>query len=156
MISIGCDYSASECFLAVSDGEKVLHTFKIRLEGDLSQQRHEYFVRVQQIFMSILKNYNINKVLWLEEPWVSGSHFPQAAIKLARNAAYIELAAIECGIDVRHIHISTWRKGIYGHGKPQDPKGTAKAWVLYNLGYETKNHNLAEAACIAVYGIRNG
>lgn len=153
MPSIGCDYSASECFLAISSKERVLHTFKLKLAGDLSEQRRNYFYSIQKVLQTILEEFpDCKRELYIEEPWVAGMHFPQAAIKLARNCAYIELAALESNMEVRFVHISTWRKGVYGNGKPQNPKGTAIAWVLYNLGYETKNHNLAEAACIGYYG----
>jgi hypothetical protein len=153
-IVVGCDYSASEAFLAVVKDERVAHTVKLKLAGDLEEQRLRYFLNLQYTFASLRDEKICETTLYIEEPWIAGGHFPQAGLKLARNAAYIELAAITMGYRVIHVHVMTWRKGVYGHGKPQNPKGTATEWCLYNLGYETKNHNLAEAACISYYGSR--
>lgn len=153
MPSLGCDYSAAEAYLSVSDGERVLHAAKIKLQGDLAEQRRDYLNNLCRIMNSLKEEFKID-TLWLEEPWIAGSHFPQAGLKLARNAAYIEVSALGIGLDVIRVHVMTWRKGIFNTGKPQDPKKTAVAWVLYNLGHETKNHNEAEAALIATYGER--
>lgn len=154
MLCVGADYSAQEAFLALSDGETVQHTFKLKLAGDLSEQRRDYLDLLARTFSACLK-LEIKPILFMEQPWIAGAHFPQAGLKLARNAAYIEVSALAVGMDVRFVHVSTWRKAVYGNGKPQDPKGTAVSWVLYNLGFETKNHNLAEAACIATYGAKH-
>ena len=153
---VGCDYSASEAFLAVTHDESVVHSSKWKLGGDLSQQRHNYFQELQMAFDALHIDKICEPILYMEEPWINGMKFPQAGIKLARNSAYIELAAITMGYTVVHVHVMTWRKGVYGNGKPQDPKGTAKAFCLYNLGFETKNHNIAEAACISYYGSKQG
>lgn len=154
MPSIGCDYSSQDAHIAVSDGETVLHFVKVHLAGDLSEQHSEYFHRLIATFETLIEEFKCEPILWIEEAWVNGFRFPQAALKLARNAAVIELSAAEAKMEVRRVHISTWRKEIFGNGKPQDPKGTAKAWVLYNLGYETKDDNKADAACISVFGTR--
>lgn len=151
---VGCDYSASEAFLVVEKDERVINFSKTKLGGDLAEQRLDYFQALQSEFKTLQIEDRCDPILYMEEPWVAQGHFVNAAIKLARNAAYIELAAITQGYQVIHVHVGTWRKGVYGNGKPQDPKGTAKAWCLYSLGYDTKNHNLAEAACISYYGGR--
>jgi Holliday junction resolvasome RuvABC endonuclease subunit len=158
MPSIGVDYSAQEAYLALTDAysEKVLHTVKLKLAGDLPEQRRAYLDNLTRMFASLIENFELNMVLWVEQPWVAGNHFPNTALKLVRNATYIEVAALAAGLDVRFVHVSTWRKAVFGNGKPQDPKGTAVAWVLYNLGFETKNHNSAEAACIGFYGDKYG
>lgn len=155
MPSIGVDYAVQDAHIAVSDGERVLHYTKVHLAGDLSEQHSSYFHNLQSTFQTLMEEFKCPPILWIEEAWVNGMRFPQTAIKLAKNTAVIELAAAECGMEVRRVHISTWRKAIFGNGKPQDPKGTAKAWVLYNLGFETKDDNKADAACISVYGVRN-
>lgn len=154
MPTIGCDYSGTVAYFAVSNGERVLHTAKVKLEGDLASQRRNYLDMLTKILDSMKYGYSCQEIMYLEQPWVAGNHFPQTAIKLARNAAYIEVAGLAAGLDVRTVHISSWRKEIYGNGKPTNAKGTAIEWVLYNLGYETKDHNYAEAACIAVFGER--
>lgn len=152
MATIGCDYSAKEAYFSIVEDEKVLQTAKVVLKGDLSEQRRDYLDALTKVLNSFTQNCQINDELFIEQPWVAGSRFPMTAIQLARNCAYIEVAALAAGFDVRFVHISTWRKAIYGNGKPTDTKGTAIAWVLYNLGFETKNHNYAEASCIAQYG----
>lgn len=150
MAVIGCDYSASEAFFAIVNNEEVQLHEKIKLLGDLEKQKAEYFGKLKNFFH---KSWDANDgTLYMEEPWVAQGHFVNAAIKLARNAAWIEMAASVSGYKVVKVHVSTWRKGVYGNGKPQDPKGTATAWCLYNLGFETKNHNFAEAACISYFG----
>lgn len=152
MSVVGCDYSASEAFLAIEYDGRIINSSKHKLKGDLSEQRLAYFQELQSEFKTLQLEERCEPVLYIEEPWTNGLKFPQASIKLARNQAYIELAAITMGYKVVLVHVMTWRKGVYGNGKPQDPKGTAIAWCLYNLGYETKNHNLAEAACISYFG----
>lgn len=156
MSVVGCDYSASEAFLAVAHEGNVINFSKFKLKGDLASQRLEYFRQLQLEFGDLQSEERCEPILYLEEPWVAQGHFVKAAIMLARNAAVIEIAAITMGYAVIPVHVSTWRKGVYGHGKPQDPKGTAREWVLENLRYETRNHNLAEAACISYYGGHQG
>lgn len=54
--------------------------------------------------------------------------------------------------DVHGVPPSTWRKGVYGKGRPLDPKMMAIEYFMNKTGMVPKNHDMAESFLIAAYG----
>lgn len=55
--------------------------------------------------------------------------------------------------DVHAVEPATWRKAVYGNGRPQDPKTTAIHYYIAATGVVPETHDEAEAYCIARYGL---
>lgn len=167
MPCLGVDYSGSEVYIAVANHNKIPHTVKLKLAGSTAAQRLLFWQNIGTTLKTLHEEFKCHDIVFIEEPWIAGNHFPKAGQMLTRTATFLEIACIYHHLEPRFVHPMTWRKAIYGTAKPQDPKGTAVGWVKENLDLEVPvmgatgrgkkpNHNFAEAAIIAIYGERMG
>lgn len=101
--------------------------------------------------------------LWIEGSWVNGSRYPRSGLMMARTASTVESIALRAGLNPHFVHPLTWRKGVYGNGRPANPKTAALKFVKETLHYDLPvmgssgrgsklDHNYAEAIAIACYG----
>lgn len=151
MSSIGADFSGSAAYIGVVKGHTVLATSSIRL----MDSPYTFFHTIQNWLGTVYKEHNTEPKLWIEQPFVAGSRFPQVALKLVRTATILEIAALEAGLEPCFVHPLTWRKKVYGHGRVDDIKERARTTAAELLGFETKHkidHNICEALLIAYYG----
>lgn len=148
---IGADLSGRVIYLAVTNGTKVLNTLNLDLSVDLLGS----FNILQEWLTTLQLELRTHKDIFIEEPWVNGSHFPKAGMMITRTATILEVAAVTCDYRPILVHPGTWRKAIYGNAKQLEYKELARKTVLNMFGYETKHknqHNTAEAALISHYG----
>jgi hypothetical protein len=149
--SIGVDYSGSVAYLGVVKNDRVLATSTINL-GD---SPYTFFHTIKAWLKTIYEEHDTNPELWIEQPFVVGTRFPQVALKLVRTATILELAALEAGIEPCFVHPGTWRKKVYGNGRPDDLKQRARDTAKKLFSFETKyknQHNICEGLLIAHYG----
>lgn len=91
----------------------------------------------------------------IEEPWINGQVFPRSAVLLTRMATFIEIACLDTNYVPVYVHPLTWRKKVYGSGRPKgDIKKLAMGWVMSEYDFTPQDHNYAEAILIASYGIQ--
>jgi len=149
LITLGSDYSGSKVFLGLLSDNHVVGTVEI----DTTFPKKGVDM-LRSIFKEWVDDWNLDK-LWAEEAWVNGQRFPKSGMMLSRTAAFLEIAALDSGIHVEFIHPMTWRRTVYGHAKPANPKEAARTYVKELFGWETKfkkDHNTCEAILLAHYG----
>lgn len=154
LISIGADYSATQVWLAVLDDKKVVHAFGSADVG-LEESEYEFFWQsLKAVLASISSNFEC-QWLYLERPFVNNQHRSYSGLQMMRMCTYIETAAYACDITTTLVNPQSWRKVVFGNGRPDDRKELARFHVAHEFGYETtlkKDHNICEAICIAEYG----
>lgn len=152
-MNIGFDYSSSTVSLGMADEQKLYRTasFKVKNRDD-PLVMFKLFDELKQELLNIRQEFYPSNCVWIEEPWINGRVYPRSAVLLTRMATYIELAAIHADYTPHYVHPLTWRKGIYGPGKHKDAKKLALAQVELKFSLVTKDHNIAEASLIALYG----
>jgi Holliday junction resolvasome RuvABC endonuclease subunit len=147
--TLGSDYSGSHIYLGVITEHSVVSVADV----DITHPKSGI-----DALRSTFKDYNLRwgiDKIWAEEAWVNGMRFPKSGIMLSRTSAFIEIAALDTDLQVEFVHPSTWRKTVYGHAKPANPKDVARAYVKQLFDYEIKlkkDHNTAEAILLALYG----
>lgn len=97
---------------------------------------------------------SIHPELWIEEQFPAGRNI-RAGQKLVRIQAFIEIAALDAGVEPCFVHPGTWRKLVYGNGRPDDPKERARQVAKEILGFEARHkneHNICEGMLIGYYG----
>lgn len=156
--TLGVDYNSGTISLSCVNDPKVLATASL----DITNLALSIPV-VKRLLQALLGEFTLDNKIWIEQPWVNGKQFPRSGLMMARTAAIIEVIATEIGIEVNFVHPLTWRKELYGNGRPKDPKNTAVKYVEEHFQYKVPtlgktarsqkpDHNLAEAICIAAYG----
>lgn len=149
--SLGADYSGSAAYLGcVSQGVTLAYK-EFRMLDSPYTFRHA----IQDWLAEISVTHNTWPEFWIEQPFVAGGRFPQVALQLVRTAAFLEAAAQDAGIEPCFVHPLTWRKRVYGNGRPDDTKQRARDGAKELLGFESRyknQHNQAEGLLIAYYG----
>lgn len=151
MSSIGVDFSGSAAYLGVVKGHTVQATVSIRL----MDSPYTFFHTIQNWLKTVHEEFATEPKLWIEQPFVAGSRFPQVALQMVRTATILEIAALEADLEPCFVHPNTWRKKVYGHGRPDDLKERARNTARDVFGFDTKHkidHNICEAILIAHYG----
>lgn len=149
--AIGVDYSGSAAYLGVVKGDKVLATCTIKL----ADSPHTFFHVIQDWLKTIHEEHNTLPELWIEDYWINGKVFPKTGQIMARTATILEIAALEASIEPCFVHPGTWRKWVYGNGRPDDLKERARRVAKELFGFDSKfknQHNMCEALLIAHYG----
>lgn len=147
--TLGSDYNSSTVYLGLLKDKKVLAATSI----DMTHPGRGMNM-LRQMLHTYSEEYDVDKI-WAEAAWVRASRFPKSGLMLSRTAAFIEVAAYDVGIMVEFVNPMTWRKAIYGHAHPANPKEVARAFVKEKFGFETRfknQHDLCESILIAHYG----
>lgn len=149
--NIGVDYSGSAAYLGHVAGRTVLSTASITV----MDSPYSFFHTIQDTLRAWKIASPTLPELWIEAPWIQGNRFPQVALQLVRTCTILELAALECDLEPCFVQPAAWRKRVYGHGRPDDPKQRARDVAKELLGFETKfknQHNICEGLMLAFYG----
>ena len=158
---IGCDYSGKVISLAVVEGSKVKAIANLQVGEDL---RTSYQL-LKDYFRNAYDEYSCCYEVIIEKPWmrqVSGVRGDTGLFTM-RTATILELAVTECNMVPVFVYPQTWRKGVYGNGRPKDTKVAAIDFVQEEIGYtlpvmgktgrgSKSDHNIAEAILLAYYG----
>lgn len=154
LITMGCDYSASAINFGVVKHDAVVVASKFKLPAKLDK---EWLDRFTDYVNNTTYAYGIENV-YVEAPWsreIPGVR-SDTGNKMARTAAIIETVCAHIDVPYTAVYPQTWRSVVYGKGKGMPKAAVAKQmaldYVLYTYGHETKDHNEAEAICIATYG----
>lgn len=149
----GLDYSTKAIDIGVVDGLHLLDAWEDKLGLDVANQ-----IAIMSLAVQRLRDQGVRTV-YLEQLWFrgAGKEGQRAAsnintLSLHRVATRFETIAVALGLDVRFVHIGTWRLIVFGHGRPGDPKATALRFVADHYDYRTPNHNQADAICLGHYG----
>lgn len=155
---LGCDYSSRVIYLGHVQGKKVEHTSSISIEGEQEPAKRGFYL-LKGILNTLA--YTVGDI-YIERPIVNAKFTsPLTGMMLTRTATFVEIAAIEVGMKVHFIPISTWRKIIFGTNRLDHPKDAAVEFVKRELNFEVPtmgvrkiqpDHNFAEAICIAYAG----
>lgn len=148
--TLGSDYSGSHIYLGLLyDNKKVATTVDI----DMTYPKRGADV-IRELLNDWYSNYGVNKI-WAEEAWVNGMRFPKSGMQLSRMSGFLELIALDSGYKIEFVHPMTWRKTVYGHARPPNPKNIAMTYVKNLFDWQPKfkkDHNLAESILLAHYG----
>ena len=158
MTTIGCDYSSSTLYLACLNNLKVHAIASLNIE-DLCHSLDP----LKALLHSYHFEYESKREIYIEQPWVNGIRYPRSGLMMMRSATILEVVTIESGLKPVFVHPLTWRKLLFGNGRPSDPKATAVNWVKENCHYDVPvfgktgkghraDHNFAEAIAIAHFG----
>lgn len=149
---LGADYSAGAAYIALVRGKVVLHTATLHVDKDPKS----FFFLLVNWLRAIDEEFDVNPDFYLEMPWVRNDNYPHAGVAMMRTATFIEIACYEVGFTPVLASPGTWRKAVYGNGRPKgDLKELARETVREKFGFETKfknQHNICEAILIAHYG----
>ncbi len=147
--SIGADFSASAVYLAAVTGQKLMAQNELKLMDSPWSFRNN----VREWLLQFPTG-SIYPELWIEEQFPSARNI-KVGQKLVRVQAFIEIAALDAGVEPCFVHPLTWRKLVYGNGRPDDPKERARSVAKEILGFEARHkiqHNICEGMLIAYYG----
>lgn len=160
--SVGFDYSSKTFYWAVTQYDQVLNHGRqdMPLEPEPNKLL-KFYQDTKSLICALSAEYDLIYT-WIEQPFVN-SRSPKAGQMLMRTATYLEIASLEALLTPVTVHPGTWRKKVFGNGRPSDTKATAIKYCADKLSYEpptlgktarAKNldHNFADAACIAHYG----
>lgn len=152
MTTIGADLSKRTIFLACVSTDKCHATASL----DIVDNPLKGFLAIKNLFMAYQREYGpIEKVI-IEQPWAnSHSPRPMSFLDLGRAAAFVEIAALQAGLEPVFVLPSEWRKVVYGTGRPADVKELARETVKERFGWNTKfkkDHNICEAILLASWG----
>lgn len=151
---VGFDYSSSAAYFGIVSDNKVLAYGKIAVKDyHDTVECYNLFLMLKDLFRGMINMHQIDPDVFIEQPWINGKVFPRSAVLLTRMATYIEIAALSVGLHPIFVHPLTWRKKIYGNGRPKgDVKKLALATVDKEFNFIPKDHNYAEAILISQYG----
>lgn len=153
--TIGADLSSTTLYLAVVENTKVLATAKLQIT-DLASD----FNWVRNILRCYRDEYDVWQI-HIEAPFVNGAVFPKSGMMLMRSATILECAAVDTNMESIFLHPLTWRKLVYGNGRPKDTKAAALEYLAQHFDFQlptTKpkggipDHNVAESILIAHAG----
>lgn len=147
---IGVDYAGNAAYLGAVQGTRILGTCALKINDN----PYVFFHTLINWLRSMVEEHNLSPELWIEDQFPSGRNI-RAGQKLERMKTIVELAGFEAGMVPCFVNPGTWRKKIYGHGRPEDQKERARSVAYFLLDYETKHkveHNMCEALLIAHYG----
>lgn len=148
----GLDYSTKALNLAIVDGASLLDCWEDALGLDVANQ----IVTMTQTCRHLLE-FDVETV-YCEELWFGGGSKNGKAVSnvntlsLHRTATRFETVATALGLKVHFVHVASWRKIVFGHGRPAEPKGASLGFVENTYGYKTTNHNMTDSICLAHYG----
>lgn len=147
---IGVDYSGSAAYLAVIRNRELLAQRELKI-GD---RLYSFFHDLQGCLDEWKNTFQCAPELWIEQQMPIGRNIG-AGQKLSAMERTLELAALEVDLEPCFIHPGTWRKRVYGHGAPHDPKEHARTMAKGLFGFEVRHknqHNICEGMMIAYYG----
>jgi hypothetical protein len=146
---VGADYSTLAIDLAlVADSE-----IRDRAKVDLREPPFNW-LRELIAHLAEWRRFEHASAIYLEAPWVVEGKGIQTALKLHKSANFLEAASIFAGLPAVEVHISTWRSQILGRTpKRAEAKRAAISYVKTVYGITTADDNLADAICIATYGV---
>lgn len=148
MRTYGIDYSTKAVHLSNVENDRLLITVNFPLD-----ELYGLGVMLESLGRGIAAVIPQGGQAWMESSWVGTNRSVFTGIQLARAATIIEVICAKQGINLNRVRPDVWRKALYGkRPKPGTAKQTALAYVLEHYGYETKDHNVAEAICLGVYG----
>lgn len=159
----GFDYSGKIAYYAVVDKVSVKTSGSLEMPSTADPtELLGFFNKLEDLIETLDDEYHL-PYIWIEQPWVNGMKFPKSGMMLMRMATFLEIAALEATTPPVTVHPGTWRKKVFGNGRPADTKKAALAYCENVLEYEVptfgktarakaKDHNFADAACIAQYG----
>lgn len=160
MNAIGIDYAARSVYVATVGETTVKGVDSLTLPNEPSiEEKIEFLRQLKELLTNHNAWYDTQRTVYLETAWVNVAVNAFTGIQMTRMASYIEVAALECGLWPQFVMPQTWRKAVYGHGKPKDRKEFSRLFVLEQFGYDTKKkkeHNTTESICLAYYGILQG
>lgn len=148
----GVDYSTKALDFAVVDGLKLIDAWEDALGVDFPNR----LVTMAKA-MRRFKDAGVETV-YLEQPWFGGGQGGRAIVSnvntltLHRTAYHLEAVLIGNGLQVVFVPIATWRSVVLGNGRPKDPKAESIWYADAAFKYRTRNHNQADAICMAAYG----
>lgn len=148
--SIGVDYSASAVYLGVVNKDTVLVSEELRM-SDNPWGFYQNLIAFLQTFSELHES---SPELWIEDQMPIPRNIGGGQ-KLYRMRTFLELAAMQANLEPCFIHPGTWRKAIYGNGRPEDLKETSRRVAKEIYGFETKfknQHNQCEGILIGRYG----
>lgn len=163
MRTIGIDYSATTAYIVCLEDGAVYRHLSLT-SGESLNERLQFFRSVSVVLRSLYKNEKVAEGIWIEEPWVNGRWFPKSGLMLTRMATYLEIAVLQNYFEPKLVHPLTWRKEIFGTARTNGlAKEKSVEWAEANLKFivpvmgstgrgKIKDHNFADAACIAAYG----
>lgn len=145
MRRVGIDVGTYAICVAVWEDGKCRSWIKFN-----APKNQEWMVRVGLIFLAFKR--------WLEEVRPDCVAIEDSAIKgyaiahqLARVVGVLCAACIDTDTPFHVVPSSAWKKEVLGNGRAD--KAVALEYCK-NLGLEIKDHNLADAVCIAEYCLR--
>lgn len=149
---IAVDYSGSAAYLACTRNRALLAQKELKI-GD---RLYSFFHDVQEWLNTVKRDIGneLQAELWIERQMPIGRNI-KAGQQLSAMERTLELAALEVDLEPCFIHPGTWRKLVYGHGTPHDPKEHARTMAKEIFGFEVKfknQHNICEAMMISRYG----
>lgn len=151
MTCFGADLSKRTIYLACVSTDKIHATASL----DIVTNPLKGFIAIKNWFMACQMDRNIDKVI-IEQPWAnSRSPRPMSFLDLGRAAAFVEIAALQAGLEPVFVLPSEWRKVVYGKGRPDNAKELARETVKERFDWETrfkKDHNECEAILLGAYG----
>lgn len=146
MRTYGIDYSTKVVNLATIEDGRLLITLTVPVDF------HQGLDGLERLGVSLAAAIPPEGEAWMESSW-TGARTPFTGIQLARVATIVEVLACQKAIKLNRVHPNAWRPALYGkRPKPGTAKETAIEYVKRHYGLETKNHNEAEAVCLAAYG----
>lgn len=162
--TIGCDYNAHGFSIGVTKGPKVLQCGTINLNEDDVKTSFDLLVKYLQ---SLQYHHLASLNVYVEKPWMRSVQGKRGDTGLftMRSATILELAVYQANMNPVFVYPQTWRKVVYGHGRPEDTKLAAIEYVQEELQFDLPvmgktgrgnkpDHNIAEAICISIYGGR--
>lgn len=147
---VGVDYAGAAAYLACTQDREVLASQELRI-GD---RLYSFFHDLQDTLLLWKAEYNLIPELWIEDQMPVGRNIG-AGQQLAAMKRTLELAGLEVDLEPCFVHPGTWRKLVYGNGRPYDPKEHAREMAKEIFGYEARHknqHNICEGMLISRYG----
>lgn len=147
LTAAGADYSTLAVHLALVDRDRVLEVVCVPIL-DLSMG-----AKLDAI-SSGLAGIEGAHLLALEEPWARADKGIRTALSIHRIAAWVECLAWTAGYEVERVAVPTWRSAILGvTPTSKEAKRASIAYVRRVYGHETKDHNEADAICLASWAL---
>lgn len=142
---IGCDYSTKFIDLAFDDGGW-MH-FRIKVDQELEVLLEE----LKSIFEKQWEG-SSSLHLYIERPWAR--YNVATGMSLQRISTIVDVVATQCGYYTHWVAIQSWRSKVFGKGKyTTDVAKQLSLQKAKELGISTKDHNISDAVCLAVYGM---
>lgn len=150
MICVGVDYSGSDAFLGVQSETGIAAVQRIKIQ--LSPKQIDWtLAQLQLVAIEFTRLAAMGRpdLVLIEAPLMYQNGW--TTVKLASVATVLFTKAVEAGLPAKLVNNQTWKKAVLGKGNAT--KFDSLKYVQGTMGYATKDHNVADALCIAEYGI---